>query len=117
MTLGRLLGPSHWDDIRLVAFDVDGTLYSQYRLRVRMMRAILLDAASKRALDTIRILRTYRRLREQLAEREVPDFENALAARTASATGCTADQVRSILEEWIERRPLPYCEPIVIRGW
>jgi hypothetical protein len=58
MTLGRLLGPSHWDDIRLVAFDVDGTLYSQYRLRVRMTRDILLDAASRRALDTITILRT-----------------------------------------------------------
>jgi HAD superfamily hydrolase (TIGR01549 family) len=108
MTPGRWLGAPHWDDIRLVAFDVDGTLYSQHRLRVRMMRDILLDAASRRTLDTIRILRTYRRFREQLAEQEVPDFENALAAKTASATGRSADQVRSIVEEWIERRPLPY---------
>ena len=30
--------PSDWKDIRLVAFDVDGTLYRQRPLRLRMAR-------------------------------------------------------------------------------
>jgi len=110
MTSGCLLGPSDWGGVRLVAFDMDGTLYSQYRLRARMMRDILLDAASRWTLDAITVLRAYRRIREQLGEQEVPDFEGALVAETARATGRSADDVRLIVEEWIERRPLPYLE-------
>lgn len=97
-----------WDRIRLVAFDMDGTLYSQRRLRLRMMRDLLLDAASRWTLDAITVLRAYRRIREQVAEQEVPDFDNALVTRTARATGRSPDEVRPVVEEWIERRPLPY---------
>ena len=64
-----------WDDVHLVAFDVDGTLYDQRRLRVLMARDMLLDAALRRSLDVVTILRTYRHIREQLAEREVPEFD------------------------------------------
>ena len=109
-TSGRLFAPSDWDGVRLVAFDMDGTLYSQYRLRLRMMRDILFDAAAKRTLDTIIVLRTYRRIRELLADREAADFDNALADETARSTGRASHQVRSIVEEWIERRPLPYLK-------
>ncbi|MGA2894839.1 MAG: HAD family hydrolase [Xanthobacteraceae bacterium] len=108
MTPGRLLGPPDWDAIDLAAFDVDGTLYSQTRLRVRMMRDVLLDAASRRTPEAIAVLRTYRRLRERLAEQEVSGFETILIAETADATGYALERVRSIVAEWIERRPLAY---------
>lgn len=108
MTAGRWLGPADWAGIRLVAFDMDGTLYSQYRLRVRMMGDILLDAASRRTLDTMTVLRAYRQIRERLAEHEVADFESVLVAKTASTTARSPDEVRSIVAEWLERRPLPY---------
>lgn len=106
MTPGRPLGADDWADIRLVVFDMDGTLYSQRRLRVRMLRELLLDAASRRTLDPMRILRAYRHNRERLAEREMPDFETVLVAATADCTGCSPETVRRVVEEWIERRPL-----------
>jgi putative hydrolase of the HAD superfamily len=106
----RLLEAADWDAIRCVVFDVDGTLYSQNRLRIRMMRDALLDALSRRTLETIMVVKIYRRIRERLAAQEVQDFEEPLVAATASATGCSPDKVRSIVEEWIERRPLPYLK-------
>jgi FMN phosphatase YigB (HAD superfamily) len=108
MTEGRRLAPSDWDGIRLVVFDVDGTLYSQARLRVRMTRDMLLHTAGTRSLDVIAVIRAYRRIREHLSEREVPNFETVLIAETAAATGRSADAIRSIVDEWIEQRPLPY---------
>jgi putative hydrolase of the HAD superfamily len=108
MTPGGRLDPADWDRIGLVVFDIDGTLYDQRRLRIRMMRDLLLDAAARRRLDAIIVLRAHRQIRERLAEREAPDFEAILVAETASATGHSPDAIRRIVEEWIERRPLPY---------
>ena len=39
--------PSDWKDIRLVVFDVDGTLYRQRPLRLRMARDLVLHAVTK----------------------------------------------------------------------
>jgi FMN phosphatase YigB (HAD superfamily) len=108
MISARRLGPSDWDGIRLVVFDMDGTLYSQARLRVRMTRDMLLHAASTRSLDVITVIRAYRRIREHLSELEVPDFEIALVAETAAVTGRSPEDIRSTVDEWIERRPLRY---------
>jgi FMN phosphatase YigB (HAD superfamily) len=97
-----------WNDIRLVVFDVDGTLYSQRRLRALMTRDLLIHAARTRTLDAIMVIRAYRRIRERLAERDVADFEPLLVAETATATGCSSAQVSALVAEWIERRPLAY---------
>jgi putative hydrolase of the HAD superfamily len=106
MSVPRRLEPADWADIRLVAFDVDGTLYDQSKLRLRMLRELLLDAAARRSLRTLKVLRAYRRIRERLAEKETPDFEPALFAETARITGAAPDNVRAVVREWIERRPL-----------
>jgi hypothetical protein len=37
--------PSDWRDIRLLAFDVDGTLYKQGVLRLRMGRDMMIPTA------------------------------------------------------------------------
>jgi FMN phosphatase YigB (HAD superfamily) len=106
MSLPRRLEPADWAGIRLVAFDVDGTLYDQQRLRLTMLRELLFDAASRRSLQTLTVLRAYRRIRERLAEKEIPDFESALIAETARVTKHSACDVQAVVREWIERRPL-----------
>lgn len=116
MSVRRRFEPADWDAIRLIVFDMDGTLYSQARLRVRMTRDLLLDVASTRSLEPLRLLRFYRRLREQLGQQESADFEHELIAATATATGRSADGVRAIVEEWIERRPLPHLAACRYRG-
>lgn len=106
MTLLSADPPLNWDEIRLVAFDVDGTLYDQQGLRLRMLREMLLAALCARSVGFIRILRVYRRVREQLGESLQEDFERELTMRTAVLLGCSIDQVQLTAEEWLEQRPL-----------
>ena len=97
-----------WDLIHLVVFDMDGTLYRQRQLRLRMARDILLHSLVKRDVNLIAVLAKYRRIRERLADEQAIDFERALIAQTAEATASSPDRVRTIVSEWIERRPLKY---------
>jgi FMN phosphatase YigB (HAD superfamily) len=106
MNAPRRLALSDWAGIRLVAFDVDGTLYDQSRLRLHMLRDLLLDAAARRSAQTITVLRAYRHIRERLAKEETPDFEPLSIAETARVTKHSTGDVRAIVGEWIERRPL-----------
>jgi putative hydrolase of the HAD superfamily len=108
MTSSQLFAPSDWDDIRLVVFDVDGTLYRQRTLRLRMARDMLLYTLLKCDLNVIAVLAKYRRIRERLSDEQVIDFERILIAETATATANSPDKVRAIVSEWVEQRPLPY---------
>lgn len=97
-----------WDNVHLVVFDVDGTLYRQRPLRLRMARDILLFTLLKRDVNVIAVLAKYRHIRERLADEQAIDFERALITQTATATANSPDKVRSIVSEWVERRPLRY---------
>jgi putative hydrolase of the HAD superfamily len=100
------IGVSDWNNIKLVVFDVDGTLYRGRSLRLRMAREMLLHAISDWNFEIITVLRTYRRIRERLGDEEVPNFENALIAEAAAVTSHSPDVVHAIVTEWIEQRPL-----------
>jgi FMN phosphatase YigB (HAD superfamily) len=111
------MGPQDWDNIEFVAFDVDGTLYRQRTLRLRMAREMLVYALSNWNFEIIVVLRTYRRIRERLGDEEVPNFEHVLIAETAAATAHFPNAVRSMVTEWIERRPLRHlaaCRDLVL---
>ena len=99
---------SDWARIELVAFDVDGTLYDQRRLRLRMMRDIVWHVLRARSLDVPAVIGRYRHLREELGDAEQDRFEDELVRRTCQATGHDEHRVRAIAEEWMDRRPLPY---------
>lgn len=100
--------PTDWSSIDLVVFDVDGTLYSQGALRLRMTRDIIFHAAREKTLLIMSIIRTYRQIRERLGYEEALDFERTLIAKTASSVGCSKEVVGSVVAEWIYRRPLRY---------
>jgi FMN phosphatase YigB (HAD superfamily) len=99
---------SDWDAIQLVAFDVDGTLYRQRPLRRRITCDLAVHSILNRDLGVIRVLATYRKIRERMADEQVVDFDRALIAETAQATSATTDTVRAIVAKWIEQRPLCY---------
>jgi len=44
MNFRKNLQPIDWSEIKLVVFDVDGTLYDQHALRMQMVRDMLLNA-------------------------------------------------------------------------
>ncbi len=105
-----------WNTIRLVAFDVDGTLYKQRPLRARMAFDLARYVVSRRRLEPMIVLRTYRRIREQMGECEVVNFDERLIDKTASATGRTRDEVRMLVREWIDERPIPHLAAIRYPG-
>jgi putative hydrolase of the HAD superfamily len=108
--------PDDWRDIRLVAFDVDGTLYRQRPLRLRMGRDMVIHTIAKCDRNAISVVRTYRRIRERLAAEEVGEFERVLIAETAMATSMSPERVHAIVSEWIEMRPLRYLRSCLFSG-
>jgi putative hydrolase of the HAD superfamily len=97
-----------WDTVDLVVFDVDGTLYNQAQMRLRMLRSLLANIAIERSLRVARVIRCYRQLREIISEKELSDFEPNLICRTAETAGADEATVRAIVTEWMEKRPLEH---------
>lgn len=96
-----------WDRIDLVVFDVDGTLYDAARLRRAMLQNLLGAAWQERSLRALQVLGTFRQVREALAQEACADFLSLQYTRTAALTGCDVQQVRALVQEWIQQRPLP----------
>lgn len=97
-----------WSATRLVIFDVDGTLYDHRAMRLRMLCEIAGNVLRTRSLQTLQVLRTYRNLRENIADQEINDFEDVLVARVAKTNDISKESVRSLVAEWIEQRPLAH---------
>jgi FMN phosphatase YigB (HAD superfamily) len=76
----------------------------------------MVHVAKTRSLDVPLIVGAYRRIRERIAEREVTEFETALVAETAAATRLPATQIRAVVDEWIEHRPLPHLAACIYPG-
>ncbi len=104
-----------WQGIDLVVFDVDGTLYDQRLLRLAMLAQLLRHSLQTRSLHTLRVLRTFRQVREALgdvaarlpADMEPEDFMHAQYAQTAQLHQLTPQAVQRLAEDWLEQRPLP----------
>ena len=92
-----------WDRFDLIVFDMDGTLYDQPRLRRRMAGLLAREAIRSRSLSVMRTLSAYRRQREVMGDVMASDFADAQYA----LPGHQPEQVRAIVDDWMERRPLP----------
>jgi phosphoglycolate phosphatase len=102
-----------WPRCRLVIFDVDGTLYDQRRLRVRIALSMAREAVHTHDLSFFNVIRTFRRLREQFAEEERADFEMPLFEATARACRRSEVFVRQVVDDWINHRPMPFLRACV----
>jgi putative hydrolase of the HAD superfamily len=63
-----------------------------------------------RSLATARALRLYRKEREKIADEEVENFEAILLQRVSADLGDASDALQAIVQDWIERRPLPLLQ-------
>jgi HAD superfamily hydrolase (TIGR01549 family) len=99
-----------WNAFDLIVFDVDGTLYSQRKLRLRMAGVLVRHCLSTGSMNTIRILRSYREWREELANEGDERFEETLVNRLASRYRKSEEDIQAIVTEWMEVRPLKYLK-------
>lgn len=111
-------------DYRAVIFDLDGTLYSQPRLRLLMAFALLRHyLLHPRKIKELLILREYRIVREHwkdggISEKigsensEIPrraaaeNMEEAQYARTGEKMGVAPETVKQIVARWMHEYPL-----------
>jgi HAD superfamily hydrolase (TIGR01549 family) len=96
--------------IRAVLFDVDGTLYRQRPVRLRMAVELGTLAFTRpfRAPSIWRALTEYRKAQETLrSQRDGADSARQLTL-AAERSGMTAADVAAIVDEWMIERPLKY---------
>ncbi len=101
-------GPLEWRALRLVVFDLDGTLYDQRRLRLHMMGGLVGAWLRTGDLTPLRALREFRKGREELGDAGADDFLSQQYSLAAERCGLEAAEVERLVNDWIERRPLPY---------
>src|SRR5271168_828427 len=99
-----------WNAFDLVVFDVDGTLYSQRKLRLKMAGMLLRHSVATGSTSTIRILGSYREWREELADQGSEKFEEILVSRLASSYRKSDADIRAIVSEWMDVKPLPFLK-------
>lgn len=98
-----------WDEVQAVVFDVDGTLYDQRKLRLRIVTEMMVQAArGSFSFADFKTIMLYRRCRERWAESQQPVLATTQYELAASMIGRPASEIRRLVEEWIERRPLPH---------
>lgn len=96
-----------WPAIRLVVFDVDGTLYDQRPVRLAMARRLLVHSALRLSARDLKALSVFRALRERAADKALVDFEPVVIEEAAFAARCTPERMAELVRDWIETRPLP----------
>jgi len=97
------LGPP-FNSIKAVIFDVDGTLYDQKKMRLKMLwemgKSTLINF---KTIKELLIVWKYRRFREENLTNAVQQYR-----RTAQATRTDVETVRQVVQDWLINRPLPY---------
>ncbi len=99
-----------WSSIRLVILDVDGTLYRQTPLRMKMLLRLLTRLAfSPGGWKTLKALQQFRKMRETsppcpLGE-PLESYQYNIVARALDSDPI---QIRRVVSQWIHQEPLPY---------
>ncbi len=100
-----------WQRVRGVVFDLDGTLYDHGPLRRRMAAELLRRCLRPGGLRAVRLLHSFRRAREELAEQEATGISRRQYEEPARRLGLTAPRVEAVVREWMFERPLRHLAP------
>lgn len=107
----------NWNKVRLVIFDVDGTLYDQKKLRRKMTGALLRHYLPRPwCIHDLQVIRVFRKEREKMSADPVEDLENAQYVRCASMVGRPPEQVKAIITRWMHSAPLPFLREYLYSG-
>lgn len=104
--------------VRAVVFDLDGTLYVQRPVRLRMAAELASFVAGRpvHGLRTMRLLKNYRAAQEVLRSGRAPYDPDHQVAVAAERSGIARRDAASIVEEWMFQRPLKHLRRHRARG-
>jgi putative hydrolase of the HAD superfamily len=107
----------NWDKIKVVAFDVDGTLYRQSPLRKKMLFALLSYYLLRPwRLRELKMLRDFRNEREKRSGNVGSDLENLQYAWCAEKRNYPVAVLKDVVENWIFTYPNQYLESCMYPG-
>ncbi|MBL7110802.1 MAG: HAD family hydrolase [Bacteroidales bacterium] len=106
-----------WRNIKLVVFDVDGTMYNQKRLRQKMFFS-LISYYLPRPLrwSELRILKTFREERENHKSRPTADLQHDQYVWCQTKTGKDIERIKKVVKHWILEYPLRLLHKLVYPG-
>jgi len=100
-------------DLKMVIFDLDGTLYSLSRLRSLVVRDLLLYYCWRpHRWRELRYIQKFRSLREALGDQPHQNIAQYQYEITAKATASTIEQVQKVIEEWMIHRPIKHLKAL-----
>jgi phosphoglycolate phosphatase/putative hydrolase of the HAD superfamily len=106
-----------WKCIKLVVFDVDGTLYSQYKLRNIMLLHLLAHYMLRpRQIKDLLILSTFRKERERKIGFSCEDLENVQYQWCGERTKTDPLKVKALVEHWMYKYPIKFLHKCVYPG-
>lgn len=106
-----------WRKIKAVIFDVDGTLYTQSKLRKKMLLALLTYYAMRPwRLKEMLILQHFRAEREKRTGNPCEDLENAQYTWCADRGNYPVAKIRQVVEQWIFNYPNKYLRGCTYPG-
>jgi phosphoglycolate phosphatase/putative hydrolase of the HAD superfamily len=106
-----------WSKIKVVIFDVDGTLYTQSKLRSKMLFALLFYYSLRPwRIREILILHHFRAERERRPRNEYKDLENAQYAWCADKIQFPLSTIKQVVEHWIFNFPIRYLKDCIYPG-
>ncbi|MGK5091538.1 HAD family hydrolase [Deltaproteobacteria bacterium TL4] len=107
----------NWKTIRLVIFDVDGTLYNQSKFRKRMLRTLLgYYIFHPWNVYDLKILSDFRLARESHAGEEIDNLEQVQYSWSAKISRVSCSQVILVVEKWIFQKPLKLLSRFLFDG-
>lgn len=99
------------DAYRLYVFDLDGTLYFQKPLRLKMAWFLVKSAIKKPSnIKRILIVSDYRKMRETWTGAAIKDLEYQQYKAVADKNNCAVDYVRQAIHEFMFDAPLPFLK-------
>lgn len=94
---------------KAIIFDVDGTLYSQAKLRLLMVIEMAKFLTIRpRGLIDLKIVWNFRRIRYWKASRPETNLHDRQFIWGAQASEVTPEKVQQVVQEWMFERPLAY---------
>ncbi len=102
------------DRLKVIVFDVDGTLYRQSPLRRAMLLRLMRLTAARpiEGVQTFRTLQAYRRAQEDLRDHTAGDIAGAQLRLASERARAGRDVVAARVTRWMEEEPLdvlPRC--------
>ena len=98
--------------IKGIVFDVDGTLYSNTKLRLLISLLLLVNffRSPVKFPKLVKIISSYRKSQEKLRENTTGNVKAAQIALTSKDTGCSPEEVETVVSDWFDTRPLKHLE-------